>query len=141
MSNYETRIVDVVAFDMNLRPRDMHRGQIVRIATGKVAYETKCYGERRTARLQAARYLKNFEHHLAKHGIGFEEQQEQKKAAERAARYAKREVDRRLRAAAPDLLAALEDLMRLNRTQGVTSEEFEAACEAADEAINKAKGE
>lgn len=132
MSNYEVRVADVCAYDTNLRLRDMYRGQIIRLATGKVAYETKCYAEKRTARLQAARYVKNFEHHLTKHGIGFEEQQEQKKAAERAEREAKRAAERRLRDAAPDMLAALEYLVSLGGGD---------ALDVARAAIAKAKGE
>jgi hypothetical protein len=134
MTNYEVRIIDVVSFDMNLNSREMFRGQIVRIDSGAEAYATKCYSDKRTARLQAARYVKNYEHHLAKHGIGWEEQQAQKKAAERAARDAKREADRKVRDAAHDMLAALEEIAFRAERHGMNTDEARAA-------IAKAKGE
>jgi hypothetical protein len=127
MTNYEVRIVDVVAYDMGLNSREMFRGQIVRLGSGAEAHITKCYEDKRTARLQAARYLKRFEHHLAKHGIGWEEQQAQKKAAERAARDAKREADRKVRDAAHDLLAALEALAFRAERHGMNTDEAQAA--------------
>lgn len=43
-------------------------------------------------------------------------------------------------AAAPEMLAALERLLTLSRTQGVTDEEWEAAEEAGEAAIAKASG-
>jgi hypothetical protein len=136
MTNYEVRIVDIAAY-VNMRFVDCYRGEIVRISTGDVAFRTKDYLDKRAARLQASRFLKNYEYHLAKHGIGFEEQQAQRKQAERLERERKREEARRLREAAPDLLAALIELQQMVEA----GENNEGTHEIVRNAIAKAKGE
>lgn len=111
MNAYEVRVSEDYSMMSNMRFCDTYTGEIVRIATGDVAYRTKRYLEPKTARLQAARLRKNYEYHLIKHGVGFEQQEAERKAQERAERDAKREADRRVRDAAHDLLAALERLL------------------------------
>ena len=112
MNAYEVRITEVHGISLSsMKSCETYVGEIVRVETGDVAYRTKYYHEAKTARLQAARFRKNYEHHLAKHGVGFEQQEADRKAGERAARDAKREADRRVRDAAHDLLAALERLL------------------------------
>lgn len=145
MSNqYEVRITGGHAISLNtLRGYDTFTGEIVRTATGAVAYRTRPYTEARTARLQAARLRKNYEHHLAKHGIGWEEQEAERKAKAKAEREAKREADRRLRDAAPDLLAALEGLLAAPAASGSAPDRYDrrdAAVVAARAAIAKAQG-
>ena len=118
MNAYEVRVAEDYSMMSNMRFCDTYTGEIVRIATGDVAYRTKRYLEPNTARLQAARLRKNYEHHLLKHGVGFEQQEAERKAKERAERDAKREADRRVRDAAPEMLAVLisieQDLATLN---------------------------
>lgn len=110
-SNYEVRVADVCGLSLSdLRMRDFYCGEIVRVSTGDVAYRTKSYSEPRTARLQAARLLKNYEYHLAKHGVGFEEQEAQRKADLKARREAAKIARRATTNAAPDLLAALQQV-------------------------------
>jgi len=111
MNAYEVRVSEDYSMMSNMRFCDTYTGEIVRIATGDVAYRTKRYLEPKTARLQAARLRKNYEHHLIKHGVGFEQQEAERKAKERAERDAKREAYRRVRDSAHDLLAALERLL------------------------------
>jgi hypothetical protein len=111
MNAYEVRVSEDYSMMSNMRFCDTYTGENVRIATGDVAYRTKRYLEPKTARLQAARLRKNYEHHLIKHGVGFEQQEAERKAKERAERDAKREADRRVRDAAHELLAALERLL------------------------------
>lgn len=107
-SNYQVRVVDVCGLSFSsMRMHDFYRGEIIRVGTGEVAYRTKDYSEARTARLQASRFVKNFEHHLAKHGIGFEEQEAAKKADLRKRREAAKKARRETQTKAPDLLAAL----------------------------------
>ena len=143
-SNYEVRVADVCGISFSdMRTVDLYRGEIVRISTGKIAYKTKDYYEPRTARLQASRLLKNYEHHLAKHGVGFEEQEAQRKADERAARETKRNAERLLRDAARDLLAALQGLLAVPAASGTSPDrntKREAAVKAAQAAIAKATG-
>ena len=119
MNAYEVRVAEGHALSLsNMRQYETYRGEIVRVDTGAVAYRTKPYHEPNTARLQAARLRKNYEHHLVKHGVGFEQQEAERKANERAARDAKLEADRRVREAAPEMLAVLisieQDLATLN---------------------------
>ena len=119
MNAYEVRVAEGHALSLsNMRQYETYRGEIVRVDTGAVAYRTKPYHEPNTARLQAARLRKNYEHHLIKHGVGFEQQEAERKANERAARDAKLEADRRVRDAAPEMLAVLisieQDLATLN---------------------------
>jgi len=140
MSNYKVNVRDAVAYSLNLTRFDCFVGEIVRIDTGKVAYKTKFYEEKRAAHLQAARYVKRYEHHLAKHGIGFEEQEEQRKAAERAERDAKRATDRRVREAAPDLLVALQNLLDDALVAGLSDSTVSGSVFEARAAIRKAKG-
>jgi hypothetical protein len=140
MSNYKVNVRDDVAYSLNLTRFDCFVGEIVRIDTGKVAYSTKFYEEPRAARLQAARYLKRYEHHLAKHGIGFEEQEAQRKAAERAERDAKRANDRKVREAAPDLLVALQNLLDDALVAGLSDSTVSGSVFEARAAIRKAKG-
>jgi len=54
--------------------------------------------------------------------------------------YGRNPANARLIAAVPELLAALDKLLTLNRTQGVTQEEYEAAEEEAEAAWSKATG-
>ena len=110
-ANYEIRIRDVKGLSLsNLATYDLYRGEIVRVATGAIAYETRTYSDARTARLQAARLVKNYEHHLAKHGVGFEEQEAARKAKERADRKAKQAAERRVRDEAHAMLAVIRQL-------------------------------
>ncbi len=51
-----------------------------------------------------------------------------------------RDANARLIAAAPELLAALDRLVSLNRTQGVSDDDYEDAMEAADAVLTKAFG-
>ena len=118
MNAYEVRVAEDYSMMSNMRFCDTYTGEIVRIATGDVAYRTKRYLEPNTARLQAARLRKNYEHHLVKHGVGFEQQEAERKAKERAERDAKREADRRVRDAAHDLLAALLPLVEASPVNG-----------------------
>jgi len=139
MSNYKVCIRDAHAYSLTGRSFECFVGEIVRVDTGKVAYRTKFYEEKRAAHLQAARYLKRYEQHLAKYGIGFEEQEEQRKAAERAERDAKRATDRRVREAAFDLLDALElarDRLEVSNHEG----EEDDALAQIEAAIRKARG-
>ena len=122
--------------------RSTYVGEIVRTATGKVAYRTKHYLEPKTARLQASRLRKNYEYHLVKHGVGFEQQEEERKAKERAERDAKRAADRRVRDAAHDLLSAVEALLAMPAASGTRPDRYEQrdkAIEAARAAIAKAR--
>jgi len=137
---YTVRLRDAHVFSLSGRSFEAFVGEIVRIDTGKVAYSSKLYEEKRTARLQAARYLKRYEHHLVKHGIGFEEQEEQRKAAERAERDAKRATDRRVREAAPDLLVALQNLLEDALVAGLSDSTVSGSIFEARAAIRKAKG-
>ena len=137
---YTVRLRDAHAFSLSGRSFEAFVGEIVRIDTGKVAYKTKFYEEKRTARLQAARYLKRYEHHLVKHGIGFEEQEAQRRAAERAARDAKRAADRLVRDAAHDLLAALLPLVEASPVGGGMIRFDGDELQAARAAIAKATG-
>lgn len=110
-SNYEVRVADLCGFSLSsARTIDLYQGQIVRVSTGKVAYKTRSYHEARTARLQASRLVKNYEHHLAKHGVGFEEQEEQRKADFRAKLEAAKTARHATTKAAPELLAALQQI-------------------------------
>jgi hypothetical protein len=140
MSNYKVHVRDAVAYSLNMTRFDCFVGEIVRIDTGKVAYHTKFYEEKRAAHLQAARYIKRYEQHLAKHGIGFEEQEEQRKAAERAERDAKRATDRKVREAAPDLLVALQNLLDDALVAGLSDSTVSGSVFEARAAIRKAKG-
>lgn len=137
---YTVRLRDAHAYSLTGRSFACFVGEIVRIDTGKVAYSSKFYEEKRTARLQAARYLKRYEHHLVKHGIGFEEQEAQRKAAERAARDAKRAADRLVRDAAHDLLAALLPLVNASPVDGGMIRFDGDELQAARAAIAKATG-
>lgn len=110
-SNYEVRVADLCGIGLTtMRMVDLYRGEIVRIKTGEVAYKTKNYSEPRTARLQASRLLKNFEHHLAKHGIGFEEQEAQRKENLKARRNAAKTARHATTQKAAELLAALQEV-------------------------------
>jgi CRISPR/Cas system-associated protein Cas7 (RAMP superfamily) len=140
MSNYKVCIRDAHAYSLTGRSFECFVGEIVRVDTGKVAYRTKFYEEKRAAHLQAARYIKRYEQHLAKHGIGFEEQEEQRKAAERAERDAKRANDRRVREAAPDLLVALQNLLDDALVAGLSDSTVSGSIFEARAAIRKAKG-
>jgi len=140
MSNYKVCIRDAHAYSLTGRSFECFVGDIIRIDTGKVAYSSKFYEERRSAHLQAARYLKRYEQHLAKYGIGFEEQEEQRKAAERAERDAKRATDRRVREAAPDLLVALENLLEDALIAGLSDSTVSGSVFEARAAISKARG-
>ena len=51
------------------------------------------------------------------------------------------EANAHLVAAAPDLYEALSHLLRLNRTQSVGDEDYDAALESAEEVLTKARGE
>jgi hypothetical protein len=142
MANYEVRVVDVAGLDFNMRFVDCYRGEIVRISTGDVAFRTKDYLDKRTARLQASRLLKNYEYHLAKQGIGFEEQQAQRKQAERLERERKREAANRLRKAAPDLLVALEKCLPvIDAYRRAALGDGDLTAQVVRAAIAKAKGE
>jgi len=140
MSNYKVNVRDAVAYSLDMTRFDCFVGEIVRIDTGKVAYHTKFYEEKRAAHLQASRYVKRYEQHLAKHGIGFEEQEEQRKAVERAERDAKRATDRRVREAAPDLLVALQNLLDDALVAGLSDSIVSGSVFEARSAIRKAKG-
>ena len=140
MANYEVRVVDVAGLDFNMRFVDCYRGEIVRISSGGVAFKTKNYHDKRAARLQASRLLKNYEHHLVKHGIGFEEQQAQRKAQERLERENNRKAAQRIRDAAPDLLAALEKILAHEDALSATLAGM-AVIGHAKGAIAKAKGQ
>jgi hypothetical protein len=119
-ANYIVKVREAKSISMtNLRLYECYIGEIIRIDTGAVAYSTRYYNSIRSARLQAARYLKRYEHHLAKNGIGFEEQEAARKAEERSARDAKREADRRVRDEAPAMLEALRTLMLAAQVDGV----------------------
>ena len=118
-ANYIVRVRDATIVTTDLEYRDCYIGEILRIDTGAVAYSTRFYESIRAARLQAARFIKRYEHHLIKHGIGFEEQEAARKAAERAERDAKREADRRVRDEAPAMLEALRTLMLAVGVDGV----------------------
>jgi hypothetical protein len=140
MTNYKVNVRDAVAYSLDMTRFECFVGEIVRIDTGKVAYSTKFYEEKRAAHLQAARYVKRYEQHLAKHGIGFEEQEAQRKAAERAERDAKRATDRRVREAAPDLLVALQNLLDDALVAGLSDSIVSGSVFEARAAIRKAKG-
>lgn len=139
--NYEVRIAEVSAISLNhLSRHELYRGEIVRISTGEVAHRTKTYMDKRTARLQASRLVKNYEYHLAKHGVGFEEQEAERKANERAERDAKRKAERLVRDAAPDMLDALHRIMAHEDDLSASSAGL-AVIAHARAAIAKAKGE
>jgi hypothetical protein len=119
MNAYEVRVAEGRTLSLsNMWSYKTYTGEIVRVDTGDVAYRTKLYQEANTARLQAARLRKNYEHYLVKHGVGFEQQEAERKANERAERDAKREADRRVRDAAHDLLAALLPLVEGSPVSG-----------------------
>jgi hypothetical protein len=137
MNAYEVRVSEDYSMMSNMRFCDTYTGEIVRIATGDVAYRTKRYLEPKTARLQAARLRKNYEYHLLKHGVGFEQQEAERKAKERAERDAKREADRRVRDAAHELLAACQAVLdEFPAADGRRIESVKAICRAA---ITKAR--
>lgn len=136
--SYEVRIAEVSAISLNnLSRHELYRGEIVRISTGEVAHRTKTYMDKHTARLQASRLVKNYEYHLAKHGIGFEEQEAERKANERAERDAKRKAERLVRDAAPELLQALIEAEDALSDDG----EYPLTLRRVRAAIAKAKGE
>ena len=137
---YTVRLRDADAYNSKLERFECFVGEIVRIATGKVAYKTKFYEEKRTARLQAARYLKRYEHHLVKHGIGFEEQEAQRIAEQLAERNARLAADRLVRDAAHDLLAALLPLVEASPVGGGMIRFDGDELQAARAAIAKATG-
>jgi len=113
-ANYIVKVREAEGISLsNLRAYDYYVGEIIRIDTGAVAYNTRGYDSIRAARLQAARYIKRYEHHLAKHGIGFEEQEAARKAEERAERDAKRRADRRVRDEAHATLGSLRKMLGL----------------------------
>lgn len=128
MNAYEVRVTEAHAISLsNLRSYDTYVGEIVRTATGEVAYRTKHYIDPKTARLQAGRLRRNYEYHLTKYGVGFEQQEAERKAQERAARDAKREAERRVRDAAHDLLAALEWAVETADTEQYEADWYAAA--------------
>lgn len=114
--------------------RNMWQAKIVRVKSGKVVWSSPMYGDKRAPCLRAGKVRLNYEAFLIAHGIGYEEEQERKREAERA------EVRFRkvLHAHKEAMYAALRDF-EIEAVRGADSADLRARVTAILSAIDEAR--
>jgi len=120
---YEVRVVDAMGMSMSGDFSDCYVGEVYHVASGEVAWRSRLYREKNTARLQAARLRPRYDHHLAKHGFRFEVEQRVKKDDLRRRREAASKARKEVMNNAHKLLLALRAIT--DATPG--SEAFDTA--------------